>query len=159
MAQHSAGILVHRSRNHVIEVLLVHPGGPFWARKDEAAWSIPKGEFEEGREDPLEAAVREFKEETGFECPADPTFLGTLKQPGGKYVHAWTVRGNFNPGELRSNMFEMEWPGGSGKIRKYPEIDRAAWFDCTAARNKLHKGQVPFIDLLLKSLGMDPKEF
>lgn len=148
---HSAGILVYRQRERIVEVFLVHPGGPFWMKKEDAAWSIPKGEYEDG-DIPLQAALREFREETGLEPPANPEFLGVIKQAGGKVVQAWMAAGDYDPAAVRSNSFEMEWPKGSGRMQPFPEIDRAAWFDCAAARQKLHKGQVPLIDLLLGKL-------
>lgn len=157
MSTHSAGILVYRLTEGVVEVLLVHPGGPFWAKKDDAAWSIPKGEFDSDTEDPLDAAVREFTEETGFDPPDAPAFLAELTQPGGKIVHAWTARGDVDCRDLRSNTFEIEWPKGSGKRRRFGEVDRAAWFDTRTARRKLHKGQVRLVDLLLEKLAAGPE--
>lgn len=140
----SAGILLYRGEGARAEVLLVHPGGPFWAKKDEAAWSIPKGLVDEG-EDVLAAARREFEEETGMkpEGPARP--LGAFKQPSGKIVHAWAVRGDFAPETLKSNAFEMEWPPKSGKRQSFPEVDRAAWFDRDTAMRKIVKGQQEII--------------
>ncbi|MFZ0493562.1 MAG: NUDIX domain-containing protein [Acidimicrobiia bacterium] len=147
----SAGLLLFRRRER-IEVLLVHPGGPFWARKDEHAWSTPKGEYENG-EDPETAARREFTEELGASAPTGPWIdLGEMRQPSGKLVRAWAVEGDFDPIGLVSNTFELEWPRDSGRIREYPEVDRAAWFDLTVARRKLHRGQVPFIDALVSAL-------
>ena len=136
-------------------MLLVHPGGPFWRRKDLGAWSIPKGEASEG-EDLLAAARREFREETGFssEGPAIP--LGQVRQSGGKVVHAWAVRGDVDPGQLCSNTFEMEWPRGSGKIRSFPEVDKAAWFDLAEARRRIVPAQAAFLDALVAALEAPP---
>jgi predicted NUDIX family NTP pyrophosphohydrolase len=152
MAKHSAGVLLYRFREGRLEVFLVHPGGPFWARKDEGAWSIPKGEYEDG-EDPLEAAKRELTEETGIELNAPLIDLGELRRPGGKIVRAWAAAQDCDPSGIRSNTFEMEWPPNSGKLRKFPEIDRGAWYTPSDARKKLHKGQAGFIDKLREKLG------
>jgi predicted NUDIX family NTP pyrophosphohydrolase len=128
-------------------------GGPFWARKDEGAWSIPKGEYDPG-EDPLAAARREFEEELGAPPPAGPGEpLGEIKQAGGKLISAWCMCGDFDPGKLRSNTFTLEWPPRSGKAQEFPEIDKAGWFDIESARQKLVRGQVPFLDLLLERIG------
>lgn len=140
MPKHSAGILLYRFRKGNLEVFLVHPGGPFWVSKDTGAWSIPKGEYEEG-EDPVEAAKREFTEETGIELNSPLIYLGELRQPGGKIVHAWAAAQDCDPSVIRSNTFEMEWPPNSGKLREFPEIDRGAWHTPSAAKSKLHKGQ------------------
>jgi predicted NUDIX family NTP pyrophosphohydrolase len=153
IVKRSAGLLLFRQHDR-IEVLLVHPGGPFWVRKDEHAWSIPKGEYRDD-EDPAVAARREFEEEIGARPPEGPWIdLGELRQPSGKLVRAWAVEGDFDPARLVSNSFELEWPRGSGTIRVYPEVDKAAWFDIETARTKLHRGQVPFVDPLL--LALDP---
>lgn len=146
----SAGILLYRRRDGV-EVLLVHPGGPFWARKDLGAWSLPKGEIDEG-EDPLAAAVREFTEETGLPLGGDFRPLRPLRQPGGKTVHAWAVEGDCDPAELRSGLFSMEWPPRSGKRQEFPEVDRAAWFTIAEARRRILAGQAPFLDELVAAL-------
>ena len=130
-----------------MEVLLVHPGGPLWARKDEGAWSIPKGEMEEG-EDPLAAARREFAEETGAAPEGEFAALQPVKQPGGKLVYAWAIRGDFDPASLRCNTFSMEWPPRSGRRREFPEVDRAQWFPLAEARRKILKGQAPLLDQL-----------
>jgi len=149
----SAGLLVHRAGSGGVEILLVHPGGPFWAGKDEHAWSIPKGEYEAG-DDPRDAAFREFEEELGGPPPSGTAVdLGELKQPGGKLVRIWAVAGDFDAAAARSNTFDMEWPPRSGVVRRFPEVDRAEWFDLDKARRKLHKGQVPFVDRLLAALG------
>src|SRR6185436_5973305 len=131
-----------------VEVLLVHPGGPYWARKDEAAWTIPKGEFSDG-EQPLDAAVREFEEETGCRPAGEFPALDPVKQPGGKRVFAWALRFDFDPTTLVSNTFEMEWPPRSGRRQRLPEIDRAMWFDVDEARRRILTGQAPLLDQLL----------
>ena len=143
--KHSAGLLLFREVGGDLEVLLVHPGGPFWANKDDGTWSIPKGEAEEG-EDLLAAAKREFTEETGAAAPADEFLpLEPVRQPSGKIVHAWAVRGDFDVPMLRSNEFAMEWPPHSGRQEKFVEVDRAAWFPLKTAREKLIKGQRPIL--------------
>lgn len=147
MAKKSAGILLFRESSGHLEVLLVHPGGPFWARKDDGAWSIPKGEFEDG-EDPLAAARRELVEETGLSVAGEPLPLGALRQPSGKLIYAWAVRGDFDPAMLKSNTFVLEWPPRSGRQQEFPEVDRAAWFTMEAARSKINKGQLGFLDQL-----------
>lgn len=133
------------------EVFLVHPGGPFWAKKDDGSWSIPKGEFEDA-EDGLAAARREFEEETGFQPIGDTTSLGTLRQPSGKVIHAWAVRGDVDPELLRSNRFSLEWPPKSGRVQEFPEVDRAGWFNLEQARQKLLPGQAGFLDQLKEVL-------
>lgn len=142
----SAGLLLYRHRNSGPEVLLVHPGGPYWAKKDEHAWSIPKGEFAAG-EEAVAAAVREFEEETGFVPDGTPVPLGVLKASG-KVIHAWAIEGDWSPAELRSNKLAIEWPPRSGKIMRFPEVDRAAWFNLPTARTKIHKGQIALLDAL-----------
>jgi predicted NUDIX family NTP pyrophosphohydrolase len=144
----SAGILLYRMRGGSLEVLLVHPGGPFWRNKDAGAWTIPKGEHEP-EEDPLEAARREFAEELGSPAAGDAYPLGEVKQKGGKVVAAWWVHGDLDPNELRSNTFQMEWPPRSGRRQAFPEIDRAEWFTTDAARAKLNPAQHAFLDRLL----------
>jgi predicted NUDIX family NTP pyrophosphohydrolase len=150
MPEISAGIIVYRRGPEGLEVLLVHPGGPFWARKDAGAWSIPKGLVEagEGRE---AAARREFAEETGFHAEGDLHPLGEFRQRSGKRVIAFALEGNFDAAELASNSFEMEWPPGSGQQRSFPEIDRAGWFAPDEARLKLVVGQVPILEALLRA--------
>jgi len=148
MKKRSAGILMYRQDPDGLRLLLVHPGGPFWARKDLGAWSIPKGEYIEG-EDARTAAIREFAEETGMRPEGDFLPLGEIVQPGGKQVTAWAVRGDFDPGTLRANQFEMEWPPKSGRRQSFPEVDKAAWFALAEARERLLKGQREFIDRLL----------
>jgi predicted NUDIX family NTP pyrophosphohydrolase len=151
MPRKSAGLLPFRETSGRLEVLLVHPGGPFWAKKDEGAWSIPKGEFEEG-EDPLAAARREFEEETGFRAEGEAIPLEPLRQPGGKLVYAWAVRQDLDPSGIRSNTFTMEWPPKSGRYQEFPEVDRAAWFTIDAARKKILKGQAVFLSQLQEKL-------
>jgi predicted NUDIX family NTP pyrophosphohydrolase len=148
MPRTSAGILVFRDGPHGREVLLVHPGGPFWAKKDDGAWTIPKGELGDG-EDPLLAARREFEEEMGEPIDGDFQPLGEITQAGGKRVMGWAVRGQFDPAALRSNTFTIEWPPKSGRQRAFPEVDRAAWFDAATARRKIIQSQTPFIDQVL----------
>jgi predicted NUDIX family NTP pyrophosphohydrolase len=148
MAKQSAGLLLFRKRDG-IEVLLVHPGGPFWAKKDEGAWSIPKGELGEG-EDPLAAARREFEEELGAAVSGEFLSLGSIKQPGGKRVHAWAVLGEFDPALVKSNTCRMEWPPKSGREAEFPEVDRAQWFDFESARRKILRGQVELIERLVE---------
>jgi predicted NUDIX family NTP pyrophosphohydrolase len=150
--RYSSGILAYRRGRSGIELFLVHPGGPYWAKKDDAAWSIPKGLFDES-EDPLAAAKREFNEETGNKIHGAFIPLGQFRQPGGKVVTAFAVEADVDETSITSNQFEMEWPPGSGKRRGYPEVDRAAWFDVETARRKAHKGQVPIIDALARRLG------
>lgn len=143
----SAGILLYRRRQTGIEVLIVHPGGPFWAKKDEGAWSIPKGEYAEG-EDPLTVAKREFHEETGFEASGPLLELAPAKQPGGKIIKAWAVEGDIDAASIRSNTFSIEWPPKSGRACSFPEIDRACWCSLAIAREKLLAGQRVFLDQL-----------
>jgi predicted NUDIX family NTP pyrophosphohydrolase len=149
----SAGILLYRRQGAAIEVLLVHPGGPFWRKKDLGAWSIPKGEYMEG-EDPLAVAKREFEEETGMSVSGDPVPLGDLVQRGGKRVIAFALQGDLDPKKLRSNMFEMEWPPRSGRRQSFPEIDRAEWFAPEQAEEKILPAQRPFIARLLVRLNL-----
>jgi len=153
MAKRSAGILMYRRAGPSVEVLLVHPGGPFWAKKDLGAWSIPKGEYSAG-EEPLAVAVREFEEETGARVRGEFLPLGELIQPGRKVVTAWAVEGDFDVSALKSNLFEMEWPPKSGRKTSFPEVDRAQWFSVADARRKILPGQSPFIDRLLAALGI-----
>jgi len=148
MMKQSAGILVYRLNKNSVEVLLVHPGGPFWIKKDAAAWSIPKGEFSED-ENPMDAAIREFKEETGKEISGDFISLNPLKQKSGKIIYAWMVNADFNAEEIKSNMFEIEWPPKSGMKKQFPEVDKARWFELSIAKEKIHNGQIGFIEQLI----------
>lgn len=152
MAAISAGILLYRPGPGGPEVLLVHPGGPFWANKDEAAWSIPKGLIDPG-EDHEAAARREFAEEVGTVPPGELAPLGDFRQPGGKTVVAFALAGDFDPPKLRSNIIEIEWPRRSGRKLSVPEVDRAAWFPLEAAAGKLHKGQRPILDAFRRRFG------
>jgi predicted NUDIX family NTP pyrophosphohydrolase len=152
MPQLSAGILLYRRRNGGIEVLLVHPGGPFWANKDEGVWSIPKGEYDPG-EDALAAARRELAEETGTHIEGEAVALGSFRQSSAKIVDAWAIEGDFDPATLKSNTFTLEWPPRSGKRREAPEVDRAGWFTPDEARRKLLKGQRPILEALMQRLG------
>lgn len=149
MPKLSAGLLLYRVNAGVAEVLLGHPGGPFWARKDDGAWSVPKGEYAEG-EDPWDVAQREFGEELGKAPPAgEPVRFDPVRQPGGKIVTVFALRGDLDLDGYVSNTFSIEWPKGSGRLREYPEIDRAAWFPVAQARTKLLKGQRPVLDRLM----------
>jgi predicted NUDIX family NTP pyrophosphohydrolase len=148
MPEHSAGILLFRRNGDELEVLLVHPGGPFWASKDEGAWSIPKGLYEPGSEEPLDAARREFEEETGQTVDGYFWDLGEIRQPSRKRVRVFATEGDLDPAKLVSNAFEMEWPPRSGKVSLFPEIDRAGWFDLGEARAKILEGQAGFLDRL-----------
>jgi predicted NUDIX family NTP pyrophosphohydrolase len=151
----SAGLLLYRIVDGELEVLIGHPGGPFWARKDDGAWSIPKGEYTEG-EDPWTVAQREFYEELGKQAPVGVRIdFEPVKQPSGKVITAFAVRGDLDIEDTFSNTFELEWPKGSGKVREFPEIDRVGWFSVAAARSKLLKGQRPLLDRLVSALGDD----
>src|SRR5215510_4380296 len=147
----SAGLLMYRLRNSTTEVFLVHPGGPYWAKKDLGAWSIPKGEAAEG-EDRLEAAKREFQEETGFLPKGNFIALTPIKQPGGKLVHAWAFKGDCDAKAIASNTFSIEWPLRSGKHQEFPEVDRAEWFTIEAAKEKILKGQASFLQELIHKI-------
>lgn len=147
MPKASAGVLLFRRRSHGLEVLLVHPGGPLWAKKDEGAWSIPKGEIETG-EDPLTAACREFEEELGSPVSGDFIELTPIRQASGKMVYAWAVEGDFDPATLTGGLFSMEWPPRSGRQQQFPEVDRAEWFTMEHARRKINKGQTPLLEQL-----------
>ena len=157
MSKIAAGLLLFRRSPTGPEVLLVHLGGPFWARKDLGSWSLPKGEVAPG-EDRLAAALREFHEETGLEPRGKPFPLGQVKQPGGKVVHAWALEGDWEPGALKSNTFSVEWPKGSGQVRTYPEVDRAAWFDLPEARRRILGAQVPLLDVLAAGPRLRPEQ-
>ena len=149
MKKRSAGVLLYRVSGNRLEVLLVHPGGPYWAKKDAGAWTIPKGEIDEG-EDALAAAKRELKEETGLEVAGELVTLAPVKQRGGKTVHAWAAQGDCDPLAITSNTFAMEWPPKSGRMQSFPEVDRAAWFSLDEARAKILAGQAPLLDELWK---------
>lgn len=151
MPKKSAGILMYRFRKEVLEVLLVHPGGPFWAKKDLGSWSIPKGEYTDS-EDPFAVAKREFQEETSFQVDGNFLALTPIKQPGGKIVSIWAVEGNCDASEIKSNTFLMEWPPRSGNKQKFPEVDCGEWYTIDMAKNKLLKGQAGFIEELCKLL-------
>jgi predicted NUDIX family NTP pyrophosphohydrolase len=155
MAVLSAGLLLYRRSAVGLEVLLVHPGGPFWSRKDEGAWSIPKGLVESG-EDGLSAARREFREETGFEPGAagNERDLGAVRLPSGKQLRVWAAEGDCDPALLSSNSFEMEWPPRSGRRAQFPEVDRGAWFDLSTAAEKIHRGQRPLLERLASQLAV-----
>ena len=153
MPKLSSGLLLYRSVRSELEVLLVHPGGPYWAKRDDGAWSVPKGEYASG-ENPLEVAFREFGEELGVDPPTDgsPASLGELRQRSGKRVSVWALEGDLDVRTVHSNTFNMEWPPGSGRTREFPEVDRAAWFGPEVARRKLVPGQVGFVDRLAELL-------
>ncbi|HEX8829683.1 MAG TPA: NUDIX domain-containing protein [Longimicrobium sp.] len=153
MPKTSAGLLMYRRRPGGVEVFLVHPGGPFWAKKDAGAWSIPKGEFVAG-EDPFGAARREFAEETGIVPGGEFVELGVVKQAGGKIVTAWAFEGDCDPAAIRSNTFMMEWPPRSGRQKEFPEVDRAEWFGLETAAEKILKGQLPFLRRLAELAGI-----
>jgi predicted NUDIX family NTP pyrophosphohydrolase len=151
MVKRSAGLLMYRRKSNGVEVFLVHPGGPFWAAKDAGAWMIPKGEYGED-EEPLAAAKREFREETGFEPGQDFIDLGQVKQTGGKLVNAWAFEGDCDPARLVSNSCLLEWPPRSNRMIEIPEVDRGAWFRLAAARGAILKSQAPFLDVLAEKL-------
>lgn len=151
MPKLSAGLLMYRRRPGGIEVFLVHPGGPFWAKKDAGAWSIPKGEYVSG-DDPLQAARREFEEETGMVPAGKFVEIGSVKQAGGKTVTAWAFEGDCDPATIHSNTFAMEWPPKSGRQQEFPEVDRAGWFDLRTAEEKILKGQIDFLRRLAERL-------
>lgn len=152
---HSAGIVLYRPGAEEVEILLVHPGGPYWAKKDTHGWSVPKGEYEPDVEDPEAAAVREFHEELGQPVPDGPRRPLPSFNAGRKTIITWLVAGDLDPETVSSNEFEMEWPPKSGTMTSFPEVDRAAWFDLTTARTKLHKGQLPICALIEEALADD----
>ncbi len=154
MPLHSAGLLLYRIRGERLELFLAHPGGPFWAGKDDGVWTIPKGLIDPD-EDPPAAARREFAEETGHRLPGELVPLGELKQKGNKIVHAWAIAGDVDADNITSNTFPAQWPPGSGKWQHFPEVDRAGWFSVDEARHKILPGQAGFIDRLLELLGRD----
>lgn len=143
-SKRSAGIVLYRKRLGILEIFLVHPGGPYWARKDNGAWSIPKGEYEQG-EEALQAAQREFLEETGVAVNGPFLALAPVRQPSGKMITAWAAEGDLDPTRLRSNTFSLEWPAKSGVMQSFPEVDRGAWFSLADARSKLSPGQRPLL--------------
>jgi predicted NUDIX family NTP pyrophosphohydrolase len=147
VARKSAGLLLFRRKSNALQVLLVHPGGPLWAKKDEGAWSIPKGEIEDG-EDPLAAARREFNEELGSPVSGEFIELAPIRQASGKVVHAWAVESDFDPATLTSGMFSMEWPPRSGRQQHFPEVDRAEWFTIDEATRKINKAQIALLEQL-----------
>jgi len=154
MAAISAGILLYRRQSEAVEVLLVHPGGPFWTKKDRGAWSVPKGQVEEA-EEPRACALRELEEELGSALGLEAgalTELGSIRQKGGKLVHCWAAERDFDPAELRSNTFTMEWPLRSGTQREFPEVDRAEWFSPPEARERINPAQAELLDRLLATL-------
>jgi predicted NUDIX family NTP pyrophosphohydrolase len=156
-ARTSAGLLMYRLRKQELEVFLAHPGGPFFVRKDDGYWSIPKGEIEVG-EDLLEAAIREFKEEIGLDAAGPFLELGSIRQKGGKIVHAWAFSGEWDDGQaVNSNLFELEWPPASGRKESFPEVDRARFFGLTEARKKLKTAQHDFLERLRNILQLEPK--
>ena len=147
MPKRSAGLVMYRRSGLKLEVLLVHPGGPFWANKDDGAWSIPKGEYTDG-EEPLTAARREFEEETGLKPDGRFIELGSFRQSSAKTISAWAVEGDFDPSRLHSNTFSMQWPPRTGRLQEFPEVDRAAWFEPEEAERKILKGQRGILDAL-----------
>jgi predicted NUDIX family NTP pyrophosphohydrolase len=153
MSKKSAGILLYRSTNKIIEFFLVHPGGPFFIKKDLGTWSIPKGEFDES-ENAFDAAIREFKEEVGVDLSGKAITLSPVKQKSGKEVFAWAIEGDLDPQNISSNTFAIEWPPKSGKFRDYPEVDKGEWFDYHAAKQKINPAQIPLIEELIKKLNL-----
>jgi predicted NUDIX family NTP pyrophosphohydrolase len=151
MPKESAGLLMYRLRGGALEYLLVHPGGPFWQHKDAGAWSIPKGELLPA-EDPLAAAQREFEEEVGFKPQGPFLALTPIKQKGGKIVHAWAFEGDCDPAQIHSNTFSLQWPPGSGRLQQFPEVDRAAFFNAEAGREKLNPAQAEWLEELNRKL-------
>lgn len=151
MGKKSAGLLMYRRPHGELEVLLVHPGGPFWAKKDEGSWSVPKGEYT-SEEDPFYVAKREFQEETSFKASGEFMPLTPLKQPSGKIITAWAFEGDCDASAIKSNTFMMEWPPRSSKQQEFPEVDRAGWFSIPVAKEKVAKGQVGFLDELEHTL-------
>jgi predicted NUDIX family NTP pyrophosphohydrolase len=147
----SAGLLLYKFQDDSVRVLLVHPGGPFWKNKDDGAWSIPKGEFDAG-EDPLIAAKREFREETGHDADGEFIPLEPLRQKSGKVIHAWACKGDLDPSAIASNTFELEWPPYSGRMQAFPEVDRAGWFTMKEAQRKIVPGQAGFLAALQQKL-------
>ncbi|MFK7885245.1 MAG: NUDIX domain-containing protein [Gammaproteobacteria bacterium] len=151
MPKTSAGLLIYKKVETKLRVLLVHPGGPFWEKRDFGAWSVPKGEVEDG-EDLIEAAHRELAEETGFTVTGVASSLGQVRQSGGKLVYAWAIQGDVDLTEFRSSTFKMEWPRGSNTVRSFPEVDKVEWFDISEARRRIHPAQRAFLDALESNL-------
>jgi predicted NUDIX family NTP pyrophosphohydrolase len=151
MGKKSAGLLMYRRRHGILEVFLVHPGGPFWAKKDAGSWSIPKGEYMP-EEEPLEVAKREFEEETGFKASGQFIPLTSRKQPSGKVITVWAFQGDCDASAIKSNTFSMQWPPRSGTEQEFPEVDRAGWFSIPVAKEKIIKGQAGFLDELTRIL-------
>jgi len=156
MPKKSAGLLMYRRPRGGLEVFLVHPGGPFWQKKDAGSWSVPKGEYRPG-EDPIEVAKREFQEETGFKASGEFVPLTPRKQPSGKVITAWAFEGDCDASAIKSNTFLMEWPPRSGRQQEFPEVDRAGWFSISAAKKKIIKGQSGFLEELSKILETNQK--
>lgn len=152
MSKKSSGILLYRLLKDYLEILLLHPGGPFYSKKDLEVWSIPKGEFED--EDAKDAALREFKEETGITLDGELVYLGEIKMKSGKSVYCWTKEGDYDISQFKSNLFNLEWPPKSGKIQQFPEMDKAKWFTIKEAKTKIHPSQLPFIEKLIEILGL-----
>ena len=150
----SAGIILYRKRNGFLEIFLIHPGGPFWKNKDDGAWSIPKGELDEN-EDPLKAAQREFKEETGITINGVFSELAPIKQKSGKLVYAWALEKDIDIPTIHSNYFEIEWPPKSKQLKQFPEVDKGEWFKITPAKQKINPAQVAFIEELMQKVGND----
>ena len=153
----SAGIILYRFETGKLQIFLVHPGGPFWQNKDNGSWSITKGEFLDD-ENPLNAAKREFEEETGFSCSGDFLELSPVKQKSGKMVYAWALEKDIDTSKIKSNEFEMEWPPKSGKLQSFPEIDKAQWFAVAEAKQKINASQAGFIDELIRTISRKQKE-
>ena len=153
MPKRSAGLMMYRREPRSLQIFLVHPGGPFFAKKDLGAWTIPKGEYLED-EQPLEAAKREFQEETGFPVPETFLDLGSIRQAGGKIVSAWAFEGNCDPAKMISNNCEVEWPPRSGRLIEIPEADRGAWFSIAEAKERIKSTQIPLLDRLTKALDL-----
>jgi predicted NUDIX family NTP pyrophosphohydrolase len=154
MGKKSAGILVYRKNKDEHEVFLVHPGGPFWAKKDLNSWSIPKGEFDDD-EEAFAAAKREFNEETSYEIRGEFIKLEPIKQPGGKMIYAWAVKAELDETKIKSNLFKLEWPIKSGNFKEFPEIDKAKWFSFKTAKHKMLKGQLPILENMANMLGIE----
>ena len=158
MTKKSSGVLLYRLKKSYLEILLLHPGGPFYSKKDLGVWSIPKGEFEE--EKPQLAAIREFEEETGVRLEGDFVFLDEVTMKSGKVIYCWAKEGDFDTKLLKSNLFELEWPPKSGRIQSFPEMDKGEWFIISDAKLKIHPSQIPFIDRLILQLNLsDDKIF